>query len=381
MSGYIGWIEDDLSCFCDEDDICYCFESDSYDSESSESESSDSDSGDFNMDELYYLNQRHATSSRSNTTSQSRHKSASQPRHKSSSGRAMAGVAKSNVLWPSERCNLRVRFLNGDSFDQETVKNCVTKHYNSIPMRLRFRFLEPGDPEHSDIRITFTNESKCLLGRTAENHRGEPTMWLNMHRDSSTGAEARRAKRQYDILHEFGHALGMQHEHQHPECKVNWNMQVIQAKNGWSAEKVHNNFDRLAQGVKLAAYDPESIMHYPIDVGDTQSLVTYIPQATKLSEGDKTFLMAIYPKPTTTVVKQPKIETKKPYRQMNDDYLVQRLTAQLVMQYWMENAMLEAMRSEERRLRRAQKEMEMMNYFFSPFVVNQVVLVPCYCWY
>ncbi|KAM6530265.1 hypothetical protein FALCPG4_008390 [Fusarium falciforme] len=383
MSGYIEWIDDDLLCFCDEDDICCCFESDTYDSESSESESEseDSDSYDFDMDQLQHLSQRHASSSRSNTASRSRHKSIPQLRQKSSSDGAKPGLAKSNVLWPNERCNLRVRFLNGDKFDQETVKKCVTEHYNSIPMRPRFKFLEPGDPEHSDIRITFTNESKCLIGRSAENHRGEPTMWLNMHRDSSMGAEARRAKRLYDILHEFGHALGMQHEHQHPECKVNWNMQVIQAKYGWSAEKVHDNFDRLTQGVKPAAYDPESIMHYPVDPGDTHSLVTYVPLATKLSKGDKKFLMAIYPKPTTVVKppqKPPRIATKKP---THDDYMVQRLTAQLVMQYWMQNAMLEAIKSEERRLRRAQKEMEMMQYFFAPFVVNQVVLVPCYYWY
>ncbi len=53
--------------------------------------------------------------------------------------------------------------------------------------------------------------------------------------------EERRLKRQADILHEFGHALSMVHEHSHPDCKANWNYRVLQARQGWDVDRVHEN--------------------------------------------------------------------------------------------------------------------------------------------
>ena len=52
------------------------------------------------------------------------------------------------------------------------------------------------------------------------------------------------------IQHEFGHAIGLQHEHQHPSIGIQWNKKVViadMAKQGWTQEMVeHNIFDRYA---------------------------------------------------------------------------------------------------------------------------------------
>lgn len=282
--------------------------------------------------------------------------------------RPAPGVLASNILWPRERRHLRVQFLNGDAYDRRIVNQLVTEHYNSIPMRLRFQFLQPSDPSPSDIRVAFSDRSESYVGRNAAKHPGQPTMWIDMCRGGGMPASERRSKRRYNVLHEFGHALGMQHEHQHPECKANWNYRVLQQRMGWSAEAVRDNFGRLAQGVKLAEYDPESIMHYPVDQGDTMSMVMYVPQATGLSDGDRRFLMAVYPlKPTGAVAPREKSRRHAPVIYEEPPCLEQRVTPETVTQAWV-------VASQE-------VQPQQMMYSFGALQVDHVDLTPCYYCY
>jgi hypothetical protein len=175
-------------------------------------------------------------------------------------------------------------------------------------MHIRFEFLNKDSLGPSDIRIIFTTESSSRIGRGACRYPRETTMQLNMY-PRLQSPEDRRLKRQADILHEFGHALGMVHEHTHPDCKANLNYRVLQARNGWDAQKVQVNYckpDPLR--ARSTPYDRKSIMHYPIMRGDTQTGTTFVPLNTVLSEGDKKFLMSIYPIESTP---KPKLELKQ----------------------------------------------------------------------
>jgi hypothetical protein len=242
-------------------------------------------------------------------------------RHTTPQGRA-DGVALNNSLWPSDKHHLKVRFLNGDTWEKDTVKQIIKKHYHAIPMRIRFKFLEKGARGPSDIRITFTTWSASYIGRDAEDHRGKTTMWLNMH-PSIRSPEERRLKRQADILHEFGHALGMEHEQSHPDCKANWNYRVLQARQGWDVDRVHNNYKKVdAVRARLAPYDPESIMHYRVQPGDTQSMKMHVPQNTVLSAGDKKFLMSIYPAEQTPEPKRKPKPAKKPTKKPDQKQVI-----------------------------------------------------------
>src|SRR5947207_15145721 len=71
------------------------------------------------------------------------------------------------------------------------------------------------------------------------------------------------------MLHEFGHALGMIHEHQSPANGIKWNKEaVIKALSGppnyWDLPTIQFNvFDRYsATQTQFTQFDPKSIMLY-----------------------------------------------------------------------------------------------------------------------
>lgn len=193
---------------------------------------------------------------------------------------------------------MRVSFLNGYESDRQTVKYLVKKHYNSLPMRLRFEFPSQRNIYSSDIRIEFANHSSSYIGRQAEGYPGQATMWLNMY-PRMHAQEAARDKVQADVLHEFGHALGLVHEHKHPGCGATWNYGALMGKNGWGLSMVRRNYDANTQSALATnweeAYDPCSIMHYPIQRGDTVRGITSIEENFVLSKGDKETLASLYP--------------------------------------------------------------------------------------
>jgi hypothetical protein len=74
------------------------------------------------------------------------------------------------------------------------------------------------------------------------------------------------------VLHEFGHALGLAHEHQNPESQIPWNRQaVIESLSGppnsWSQEQIEHNVLRGydPREVYSTPFDEDSIMLYPVN--------------------------------------------------------------------------------------------------------------------
>jgi len=154
---------------------------------------------------------------------------------------------------------------------------------------LKFEWVETDD---GDIRIKLDNRSGAwsYVGNQSKTiSMDQPTMnfgWL----DVST------------IIHEFCHALGMVHEHQNPYGKgIDWNLKKLYSwamtTQGWDLYTTCQNITKryAIEQVNGSNYDPDSIMLYSYPAWLTNNKVgTY--RNIVLSETDKTWLSAIYPK-------------------------------------------------------------------------------------
>lgn len=120
------------------------------------------------------------------------------------------------------------------------------------------------------------------------------------------------------ILHEFGHALGLHHEHQNPalDCynEIRWTGSnsvydyYMGPPNDWDREDVDHNIGRRAfEGGSVGEADPKSIMMYAqpaaVLIRGTRSKC-YVAPNNELSDLDKELISRLYPSE-----KAPKSET------------------------------------------------------------------------
>lgn len=101
------------------------------------------------------------------------------------------------------------------------------------------------------------------------------------------------------VLHEFGHALGAEHEHQHPDANIPWDeKQVLReyAERGMSEAFVRRNIlDKYeAADVAYSTYDPRSVMHYNVPQEHTVGDFLIDNSGRTLSAKDIEFMSSIY---------------------------------------------------------------------------------------
>jgi astacin (peptidase family M12A) len=205
-------------------------------------------------------------------------------------------------LWENGR-TLRVKFLDGVREVQGKVE-AVAKEWEEL-VNLELDFVSSGAA--ADVRISFAEQgfSWSTVGTDALTvPQNEATMNYGWLEPSTSIREYQRV-----VRHEFGHALGMIHEHQNPAAlgQIPWDKPKVYAyyaQQGWTKEDVDFNiFDVLAEDTtNHSAFDPTSIMEYAVP--DSLTVGSYaIGWNTEFSPMDIEFMRRQYPKDAQGVTK------------------------------------------------------------------------------
>jgi Astacin (Peptidase family M12A) len=197
-------------------------------------------------------------------------------------------------LWKPGR-TLRVKFVGGTAAVRDKVKQYANEWSEYVNIKFDFR-----DDEDAEIRVAFVKDgSWSYIGTDALSIAKErSTMNYGWFDQPVPESEYSRV-----IIHEFGHALGMPHEHNHPTTDIPWNKEAVYRyyqgpPNNWTKAQVDNNlFAKYAKTItQFSAFDRDSIMLYPIAKEFVTDPNFAVGMNTKLSDTDKKFMAQIYPK-------------------------------------------------------------------------------------
>lgn len=196
-------------------------------------------------------------------------------------------------MWPQNH-TLKVYFMTKN----EHLANIILTTAQEWSEHCNIKFERTLVYHRSHIRVSFAREGHwSVIGTLAQTKkRKRPSMNFDV-KSVDIGSEYFKGI----IRHEFGHALGLLHEHQSSNVPMDWDKETVyrefKKEYGWSTEKVDENlFERYEFETKKASReDPLSIMTYPIEESFTFSKKTFQRNNT-LSQTDIEYIGQLYPK-------------------------------------------------------------------------------------
>jgi hypothetical protein len=211
----------------------------------------------------------------------------------------LAGVP--DKMWNPGQ-TLRVRMTGGTAIVRSKVRQFAeqwTKYAN-----IRLQFVDDSSP--AEIKISF-DQGQGTWSSVGRDALGVPFNYSTMNFDDLSDSSSDWEYGKY-VLHEFGHALGLIHEHQSPAAGIAWDKEKVYKyfKESqippWDQAKVDQNiFDRFsAATTNYSQYDPTSIMHYAYSADLLLSGPGVAPNSS-LSAIDKQYIGMWYPFPNADV--------------------------------------------------------------------------------
>lgn len=186
----------------------------------------------------------------------------------------------------ASRYDAKCFFLNGDPSERDNFIN-IAKDW--IPDGVNLKLGRTTDISKSQIRVDLNSPSnESYIGTdslTRVNQWTLPVAKVTLDR----------------VLHEFGHALGLNHEHSHSSANIPWNKEQVYKDLGappnlWSRAKVDEfvfeKFDKEKDEI-LTDFDIRSVMMYPIWPNWTTDGESFSQRA-ELSGGDNATIRALY---------------------------------------------------------------------------------------
>lgn len=199
------------------------------------------------------------------------------------------GIASTQHLWPQGST------LNISLFDMsDKAKEYIKKNINLWQpyTNLKFNFINTND---GDIRISGKDDGTGNWSVIGTQAKQKPLHEPTLHIDLMQTADMLN----HSIRHEFGHALGLLHEHQHPDNDIQWDKEKLYAESeklGHTRQVTDENFltPPDSKTTITSAYDSKSVMHYNVPPQVTTN-GTGVAFNEDISEGDKQFIALLYP--------------------------------------------------------------------------------------
>ena len=206
-----------------------------------------------------------------------------------------AHIHDQQYLWESNVSQLNVYFMES-SLPNHIIDSTLAIANYWLPYS-GIVFVKAADKCSADIRVSFKSGIGYFsrLGRDAKTDQTcNTTMGLaDLHKEKPD--TFRRV-----VLHEFGHALGLLHELQHPDNPIQWDTleatRHFMAVQKMSKSQIYQQIFVKINTATPGTYDSNSIMVYAVPAKITKNKIE-IPWPNKLSEIDKREIKVAYNRP------------------------------------------------------------------------------------